>query len=206
MHRSQNLISAGDRATIGTGFAVAVPDGVYGQIAPRSGLAAKHMIDIGAGVVDPDCTGKIKVVIFNHSRDGFAVKTGDKIAQLILERVSILEPEICVQRPLSTQTKKREDSAALTQCSCCFGYLLLSLLVIYWERCMVRHATRSRCIRTQSVSRPSPFSACVARPVPRKEANMNPNAFAALEKEWKKIRDMGCWDQSTVTRMARGRC
>ena len=76
-----------------------IPKGVYGRIAPRSGLAAKHMIDIGAGVIDPDYTGEVKVVIFNHSSNDFIIKEGDKIAQLILERVSILEPIICVQKP-----------------------------------------------------------------------------------------------------------
>ena len=49
---------------------------------PRSGLVAKHMIDIGAGVIDPDDTGKIRVVIFNHSHNDFTVRKGDKIAQL----------------------------------------------------------------------------------------------------------------------------
>ena len=84
-------VPAGDKATIGTGFAVTILEGVYGRIAPRSGLAAKHMIDIGAGVIDPDYTGEVKVVIFNHSRNDFPIKKGDKVAQLILERVSILK-------------------------------------------------------------------------------------------------------------------
>ena len=55
-------VPAGDKATIGTGFAITIPEGVYGRIAPRSGLAAKHMIDIDAGVIDPDYTGEVKVV------------------------------------------------------------------------------------------------------------------------------------------------
>jgi len=71
---------------VGTGLAISIPDGLYGRVAPRSGLAVKHCIDVGAGVIDPDYTGEIKVVLFNHGDKDFEVKKGDRIAQLILER------------------------------------------------------------------------------------------------------------------------
>jgi dUTP pyrophosphatase len=71
---------------VGTGIAISIPDGLYGRVAPRSGLAVKHCIDVGAGVIDPDYTGEIKVVLFNHGDKDFEVKKGDRIAQLILER------------------------------------------------------------------------------------------------------------------------
>lgn len=74
------------RALVGTGIAVLLPEGVYGRVAPRSGLAVKHGIQVGAGVVDPDYTGEVKVVIFNHGDREFVVKEGDRIAQLVLER------------------------------------------------------------------------------------------------------------------------
>jgi dUTP pyrophosphatase len=74
------------RALVGTGIATLLPVGVYGRVAPRSGLAVKHGIQVGAGVVDPDYTGEIKVVIFNHGDKDFEIKKGDRIAQLILER------------------------------------------------------------------------------------------------------------------------
>lgn len=74
------------RALIGTGIAMVLPSGVYGRVAPRSGLAVKHGIQVGAGVVDPDYTGEVKVVLFNHGDKNFEVKKGDRIAQLILER------------------------------------------------------------------------------------------------------------------------
>jgi len=74
------------RALVGTGIAVAFPCGVYGRVAPRSGLAVKHGIQVGAGVVDPDYTGEVKVVLFNHGDKDFEVNKGDRIAQLILER------------------------------------------------------------------------------------------------------------------------
>ena len=74
------------RALVGTGITVVLPTGVYGRVAPRSGLAVKHCIDVGAGVIDPDYTGEIKVVLFNHGENDFEIKKGDRIAQLILER------------------------------------------------------------------------------------------------------------------------
>ena len=74
------------RALVGTGIALSIPDGLYGRVAPRSGLAVKHCINVGAGVIDPDYTGEIKVVLFNHGLNDFEIKKGDRIAQLVLER------------------------------------------------------------------------------------------------------------------------
>ena len=71
---------------VGTGIAISIPDGLYGRVVPRSGLAVKHCINVGAGVIDPDYTGEVKVVLFNHGDKDFEVKKGDRIAQLILER------------------------------------------------------------------------------------------------------------------------
>ncbi len=56
---------------VGTGLAFGIPIGNYGRIAPRSGLAAKNMIDIGAGVIDSDYRGEVKVLLFNHSEVDF---------------------------------------------------------------------------------------------------------------------------------------
>ena len=67
---------------------------VDGRIAPRSGLAVKHSIDTGAGVIDSDYRGQVKVLLFNHSEVDFEIKEGDRIAQLVLER--IYTPEILV--------------------------------------------------------------------------------------------------------------
>ena len=78
--------SQAGRAMVGTGITVVLPPGVYGRVAPRSGLAAKHCINVGAGVIDPDYTGEVKVVLFNHGVEDFEIKKGDRIAQLILER------------------------------------------------------------------------------------------------------------------------
>lgn len=74
-----------------TDLAIIIPQGHYGRIAPRSGLALREKIDVGAGVIDTDYRGPVGVVLFNHSDNDFHIKRGDKIAQLILEKISILD-------------------------------------------------------------------------------------------------------------------
>jgi dUTP pyrophosphatase len=80
------VIAKGERGVVSTGIAISLPPGVYGRVAPRSGLAMKNGIQIGAGVIDPDYTGEISVIIFNMGDNDFEVKKGARIAQLILER------------------------------------------------------------------------------------------------------------------------
>ena len=80
------VLSPSQRTLVGTGVAVVLPMKVYGRVAPRSGLTVKHGIHVGAGVIDPDYTGEIKVALFNLGDGPFEVKKGDIIAQLILER------------------------------------------------------------------------------------------------------------------------
>jgi dUTP pyrophosphatase len=82
-------VMPGSSELIDTGLAIAVPKGTYGRIAPRSGLAVRG-IGVGAGVVDADYRGAVKVLLFNHATHPklatpFEVKTGDRIAQLVLE-------------------------------------------------------------------------------------------------------------------------
>ncbi|ROW01467.1 hypothetical protein VSDG_02243 [Cytospora chrysosperma] len=86
------VIPARGKALVDTDISMAVPAGTYGRIAPRSGLAAKHFIDTGAGVIDADYRGQVKVLLFNHSDADFQVAEGDRVAQLILER--IYTPEV----------------------------------------------------------------------------------------------------------------
>ena len=70
-----------------TGLSISFPVGLYARIAPRSGLALKKFIAVGAGVVDSDYRGDVGVVLFNHGDQEFQVKMGDRIAQLILEKI-----------------------------------------------------------------------------------------------------------------------
>lgn len=82
------IVPARGRCLIGTQLSISVPSGTYGRIAPRSGLALKHGIDVGAGVIDADYRGEVHVLLFNHSDKDFSISRGDRIAQLILEMIS----------------------------------------------------------------------------------------------------------------------
>jgi dUTP pyrophosphatase len=88
------IVPARGKAIVKTGLAIAIPENTYARIAPRSGLAVKKFIDTGAGVVDYDYRGEVGVVLFNHSEEDFVVSTGDRVAQLILERISMAD---CVE-------------------------------------------------------------------------------------------------------------
>lgn len=77
-----------DKMIVKTDIQIAVPTGHYGRVAPRSGLAAKHFIDVGAGVVDEDYRGNVGVVLFNLGKEAFEVKKGDRVAQLVCEKIS----------------------------------------------------------------------------------------------------------------------
>lgn len=81
-------VPARGKTLVRTGLSMSIPFGHYGRVAPRSGLAAKHSIDVGAGVIDCDYRGELMVLLFNYSDVDFAIKQGDRIAQLILERIS----------------------------------------------------------------------------------------------------------------------
>ena len=78
-------IYPGGKAMVSTGIAVAIEPSTYLRIAPRSGLAHKHSIDVLAGVVDEDYRGELKVILINHGSEVFTVKRGDRIAQAINE-------------------------------------------------------------------------------------------------------------------------
>ena len=65
---------------------------IDGRVAPRSGLASKNFIDTGAGVIDADYRGPLKVLLFNHAETDYEIKEADRIAQLIVER--IYTPEV----------------------------------------------------------------------------------------------------------------
>ncbi|GLH05393.1 hypothetical protein R5R35_013450 [Gryllus longicercus] len=86
-------VPAKGKALLFTDIQVEIPEGCYGRVAPRSGLAVKHHIDVGAGVVDEDYRGNLGVVLFNHAEEAFVVERGDRIAQLICERIAYPELE-----------------------------------------------------------------------------------------------------------------
>ncbi|KAL9985272.1 hypothetical protein ACROYT_G007652 [Oculina patagonica] len=82
------IIPKQGKALVKTDIAIALPEGCYGRVAPRSSLSWKHHIDVGAGVVDRDYRGNVGVVLFNLSKTDYEVHHGDRIAQLIVERIS----------------------------------------------------------------------------------------------------------------------
>ncbi|KAL9246995.1 hypothetical protein vseg_020470 [Gypsophila vaccaria] len=88
----ETKVPARGKALVATDLSIAVPEGTYARVAPRSGLTWKHSIDVGAGVIDADYRGPVGVILFNHSDVDFEVKVGDRIAQLIIEK--IMTPEV----------------------------------------------------------------------------------------------------------------
>mmetsp|Transcript_17197 Transcript_17197/g.28240 ORF Transcript_17197/g.28240 Transcript_17197/m.28240 type:complete len:172 (+) Transcript_17197:138-653(+) len=96
------VVPAGGRAVVKTDLSIACPEGTYARIAPRSGLAVKKMIDCGAGVVDADYRGNVGVVLFNFGPEDFEVAIGDRIAQLILEQISMV-PAVQVEELTETE-------------------------------------------------------------------------------------------------------
>ena len=88
LHAAESLtLAPGDRAAVATAVHLELPPGHVGLVWPRSGLALKHGIDTLAGVVDSDYRGEVKVVLVNHGREPFHIQPGDRIAQLLVQRV-----------------------------------------------------------------------------------------------------------------------
>ena len=82
------VVLPGRRVVVSTGISVQLPPGTYASIRPRSGLAVKHGLDTLAGVIDPDYTGEVKVVLQNlDMQQPFVIRPGYRIAQMILAPV-----------------------------------------------------------------------------------------------------------------------
>jgi dUTP pyrophosphatase len=97
LHAAESAsLAPGERASVGTGVAVAIPEGRAGLVLPRSGLAAHHGIALvnAPGLIDAGYRGELRVLLLNTDRhDTFAVSPGDRIAQLVLVRHEIAELE-----------------------------------------------------------------------------------------------------------------
>lgn len=90
------LLKPLERKCFKTGISMAMSMGIYGRVAPRSGLALKKGIDVMAGVIDSTYRGEIGVVLINLSDSDVEIKKGDRIAQIIFENynnVSFVETE-----------------------------------------------------------------------------------------------------------------
>ena len=102
------MLEPSQRRLVSTGINVEIPEGFYGRVAPRSGLACKKGIDVMAGVIDSGYRGEIKVLLINFNFEGYnlkpnafeamfvsanriEIKPGDRIAQLIIEKCHNVE-------------------------------------------------------------------------------------------------------------------
>src|SRR4051812_29674750 len=80
-------IEPGQRALVRTGLAVAIPEGHYGRIAPRSGLALRTGLDVLSGVIDSDYRGEIGCLLYNTGTETISLPMQSKICQLIIEKI-----------------------------------------------------------------------------------------------------------------------
>jgi dUTP pyrophosphatase len=109
-------LAPGERATVGTGLAVAIPEGYAGFVQPRSGLALRHGITIvnTPGLVDSGYRGELKVVLLNtDARESFLVEPGMRIAQLVVLPVPEVDPLEVEELPASERGVRGFGSSAV---------------------------------------------------------------------------------------------
>ncbi|MFH1684020.1 MAG: dUTP diphosphatase [Candidatus Margulisiibacteriota bacterium] len=91
----KTVIPAGEWQLIPTGISIALPEGFEAQVRPRSGLALKQGVSIlnTPGTVDADYRGEVGVILMNHSKEALIIKRGDRIAQMIINKIERIEFE-----------------------------------------------------------------------------------------------------------------
>jgi dUTP pyrophosphatase len=89
------LLAPGERALVPTGIAIALPPGYEGQVRPRSGLAVRHGVSLvnAPGTIDADYRGEIKVILINLGAEPVTFERGDRVAQLVIQRLPAIEWE-----------------------------------------------------------------------------------------------------------------
>lgn len=87
------VLAPGARMLVGTGLAIALPQGYEGQVRPRSGLALGHGISLvnSPGTIDEDYRGEIGLIVINHGAEPFRIAPGDRLAQLVIAPVTQAE-------------------------------------------------------------------------------------------------------------------
>jgi dUTP pyrophosphatase len=87
------IVPAQCRVLVATGVSLALPDGYVGLVHPRSGLAINHGITVlnSPGTIDSSYRGEVKVALYNTSTEAYEVRTGDRIAQLVIQEVARAE-------------------------------------------------------------------------------------------------------------------
>jgi dUTP pyrophosphatase len=103
------IIPPGERMLVGTGVHVAIPRGYVGLVHPRSGLALKHGITVlnAPGTIDAGYLGEIGVILYNTSDKYFAVGVGDRIAQLVIQKVEVGYFALVSEKDFSKNTTHR---------------------------------------------------------------------------------------------------
>jgi dUTP pyrophosphatase len=102
--RVDMTLAAGERALVPTGIAIAIPQGYVGLVHPRSGLAIRDGISMvnTPGTIDSGYRGEISIILINHDKSkAFEIKRGDRIAQLVIQRVESAELEVVELLPES---------------------------------------------------------------------------------------------------------
>ena len=89
------IIEPGEKEIIPTGIYIEIPVGYEVQVRPRSGLAFKHGVTVlnSPGTIDADYRGEVKVLLINHGKDAFVVKSGERIAQMVFSKYQRVEWE-----------------------------------------------------------------------------------------------------------------
>jgi len=98
------ILVPGERKLIPTGLAIALPDGYEAQIRPRSGLALKKGISLvnTPGTIDADYRGEIGVILINHGNDEINIKRGDRIAQMVINKI---------EQPVLVEVEELEETS-----------------------------------------------------------------------------------------------
>ena len=107
----RTLIGRGEVMGLRTGLAVEIPKGYYGRIAPRSGLALVKSIDVFGGVIDSDFRGEVICILANLGKTDFLIEEGDRIAQLIIEKITLPTP---IWTDLLDQTRRNRGGFGST--------------------------------------------------------------------------------------------
>jgi dUTP pyrophosphatase len=95
------MLAPGKHAMVPTGLAIALPPGYQAEVRPRSGLAAKHGVTVlnSPGTIDADYRGEISVILINHGEAPFAIRRGERIAQMVIAPVVRAELVVTVALP-----------------------------------------------------------------------------------------------------------
>ena len=109
----QKTLTPGESSLIPTGLSVEIPQGYEIQVRPRSGLAYKHGITVlnSPGTIDADYRGKIGVILINHGKESFVVKKGERIGQIVLNKVEQIKWESVL---VLTETNRGEGGFGST--------------------------------------------------------------------------------------------